>query len=459
MAILEDLKHTKSNVGVATTAGRAAGLMTVGAVVAALVLRQAAARLWVVKAEWAEALGDAAKSARRLVPAWWGFGTLTIALSALAEACRRAPEGTLAGLAGPEGDALQPLLTLTQFSEDTRQLVEIVAIAVAARAALRSFVANVRRRIVGEEEEEAKEAKEGKGEPEGEGQEGGSKSQEGGGEGQEEKREEAAPPRKLTRASADQLRALETATLLLDRSVIAAAVLAALADYGVNVRPLLASLGASSIAIGFAAQGTLKNLIAAVALWSSQLFLPGDRVQLLGGGGSVAFEGTIESVQLWRTVIKTDKGEPLYISNAQVLAFAVKCVVGRTRSVAQRTRSVGGGAGNGRCLCDGDPLRCREQQAARFVAVRRSASRRPFVPIRLAQKPEPGRFVPGRGRSRGGCLVSLTPQEPPLRLPTPTLRFFPTTARCATRRPAPSLCLALLSTSRWRPCRSRSRRL
>ena len=46
------------------------------------------------------------------------------------------------------------------------------------------------------------------------------------------------------------------------------ATLVTLANYGINLRPLLASLGASSLVIGIAAQNLLRNLAAGITLVS-----------------------------------------------------------------------------------------------------------------------------------------------------------------------------------------------
>lgn len=125
------------------------------------------------------------------------------------------------------------------------------------------------------------------------------------------------------------LRLLAPASALADWAILGAATFAGLADFGINVRPILASLGASSVVVGFAAQGPLRNAVAAVVLWSSRLFIPGDHVQLLSGGGGVVVEGTIESVQVWRTIVRTREGVPVFVSNADVLnTYLVKYAAG-----------------------------------------------------------------------------------------------------------------------------------
>ncbi|PSC73469.1 cytokinin riboside 5 -monophosphate phosphoribohydrolase LOG3-like [Micractinium conductrix] len=76
-----------------------------------------------------------------------------------------------------------------------------------------------------------------------------------------------------------------------------------LANYGVNLRPLLASLGASSLVVGIAAQSMLRNLAAGITLYATRPFSLGDRVVLWSVGGMCVVEGYIAAVHPTRTVI------------------------------------------------------------------------------------------------------------------------------------------------------------
>jgi len=68
----------------------------------------------------------------------------------------------------------------------------------------------------------------------------------------------------------------------------------ALKAYGVDVQPLLASFGASSIILGIAAQSILSNVMAAISFYTSPCFVPGDTVQLLTQSGGMVVRGQIQ---------------------------------------------------------------------------------------------------------------------------------------------------------------------
>ncbi|KAL4442981.1 hypothetical protein ABPG77_008472 [Micractinium sp. CCAP 211/92] len=86
------------------------------------------------------------------------------------------------------------------------------------------------------------------------------------------------------------------------------AALVTLANYGVNLRPLLASLGASSIVAGLAAQSLLRNVAAGVTLYATRPFAVGDRVAFYTvGDGSLVCQGTVAALHPTRTVLA---GEP-----------------------------------------------------------------------------------------------------------------------------------------------------
>ncbi|KAL4457708.1 hypothetical protein ABPG75_012573 [Micractinium tetrahymenae] len=86
------------------------------------------------------------------------------------------------------------------------------------------------------------------------------------------------------------------------------AALVTLANYGVNLHPLLASLGASSIVAGLAAQSLLRNVAAGVTLYATRPFAVGDRVAFYTvGEGSLVCQGTVAALHPTRTVLA---GEP-----------------------------------------------------------------------------------------------------------------------------------------------------
>ena len=93
---------------------------------------------------------------------------------------------------------------------------------------------------------------------------------------------------------------------------------AALSAYGVNITPLLASAGASSVVIGIASQDILKNVGSALTIYTSRPFQAGDDVELLTGGGGLVAAGVVVAIEPMRTVLRTAEGEALFLSNGVV---------------------------------------------------------------------------------------------------------------------------------------------
>jgi small-conductance mechanosensitive channel len=109
----------------------------------------------------------------------------------------------------------------------------------------------------------------------------------------------------------------------------------ALRAYGVDVQPLLASLGASSIILGIAAQSVLSNVIAAISFYTSPCFVPGDTIELLTQGGGLVVRGQVQVTTLARTIIKAEKdGALVYISNSDLSKMLVKNDSGKVTTLA-----------------------------------------------------------------------------------------------------------------------------
>jgi small conductance mechanosensitive channel len=102
-------------------------------------------------------------------------------------------------------------------------------------------------------------------------------------------------------------------------SVTAIGVLLALAVTFPSVQPvdLLAGLGFFSVAIGFAFQDILENLLAGILLLFRQPFVGGDEIKV---GDD---EGTVERITIRETVLTTFDGERILIPNADVYKSAV----------------------------------------------------------------------------------------------------------------------------------------
>lgn len=99
------------------------------------------------------------------------------------------------------------------------------------------------------------------------------------------------------------------------------AVTMSLAEFGVNVGPLLASAGVVGIAVAFGAQSLVSDLLAGLFMLVENQYNVGDRVEL-GALGSTLAAGTIEEVGLRVTTLRDDDGRLWYVRNGQILRVA-----------------------------------------------------------------------------------------------------------------------------------------
>ncbi|WP_412067305.1 mechanosensitive ion channel family protein [Rubrivirga sp. IMCC43871] len=98
------------------------------------------------------------------------------------------------------------------------------------------------------------------------------------------------------------------------------AVLAAVAvldKLGIAVAPLIAGLGIAGVALGFAAQDTVQNLIAGVTILLDRPFAVGDNIEL-----DDTF-GTVEEITLRTTRLRTLNNEMAILPNANVISNKV----------------------------------------------------------------------------------------------------------------------------------------
>lgn len=94
--------------------------------------------------------------------------------------------------------------------------------------------------------------------------------------------------------------------------------LTVLSEFGVQTTSLVAVIGAASLAIGLALQGTLSNLAAGVMLLIFRPFRLGHHVQI---GGS---DGTVRDLTLFWTEIVTDANTQILIPNSSVWGQALR---------------------------------------------------------------------------------------------------------------------------------------
>ena len=102
--------------------------------------------------------------------------------------------------------------------------------------------------------------------------------------------------------------------------VVIAGVAISLTIMAPNLSPadLIASLGVSSVAIGFAFQDILQNWLAGILILLRQPFEIGDQIVVN------EYEGTVEKVQVRSTILKTYDGQRIVIPNNTVYNNSVR---------------------------------------------------------------------------------------------------------------------------------------
>lgn len=98
---------------------------------------------------------------------------------------------------------------------------------------------------------------------------------------------------------------------LISWATVVAATLFSLTALGINVKPLLALGSVSTLAIGFAAQSTVSNVVSAFSLYTARPFIAGDRIQLRTMTGATVVAGTVHKILPMHTIIQTDNGPPV----------------------------------------------------------------------------------------------------------------------------------------------------
>jgi small conductance mechanosensitive channel len=94
------------------------------------------------------------------------------------------------------------------------------------------------------------------------------------------------------------------------------AVVVILRELGVDVLPIIVSAGVLGLAIGFGAQSLIRDVITGFFLLFEGLLHVGDVVQI----GSAS--GTVESIGLRVTTVRTDDGALRIVPNGQITEFA-----------------------------------------------------------------------------------------------------------------------------------------
>lgn len=96
------------------------------------------------------------------------------------------------------------------------------------------------------------------------------------------------------------------------------AVLMALPEFGVNIGPILASLGIAGFAVGMAAKDTVADFISGFFILLEGQYKVGDRIKI------GAIEGKVFDFNLRRTVIEDEIGFLHFFPNSQIKIVARK---------------------------------------------------------------------------------------------------------------------------------------
>ena len=107
-------------------------------------------------------------------------------------------------------------------------------------------------------------------------------------------------------------------------------ILVALSNLGVNITALLAGLGVGGVAVALALQNVLGDLFASLSIALDKPFVVGDSL------GVDTFAGTVEHIGIKSTRLRSESGEQIILSNADILKSRV-----RNFGRAQETRAFG----------------------------------------------------------------------------------------------------------------------
>jgi small-conductance mechanosensitive channel len=95
-------------------------------------------------------------------------------------------------------------------------------------------------------------------------------------------------------------------------------ILVALDNFGVNITALLAGLGVGGVAVALALQNILGDLFASLSIALDKPFVVGDSLNI------DAFTGTVERIGIKTTRLRSDSGEQIILSNADILKSRVR---------------------------------------------------------------------------------------------------------------------------------------
>ncbi|WP_419787399.1 mechanosensitive ion channel family protein [Pseudodesulfovibrio sp.] len=100
-------------------------------------------------------------------------------------------------------------------------------------------------------------------------------------------------------------------------ALLAAVIIMALGQAGLNITSFLAVLGAAGLAVGLALKDSLSNFAAGVMLIMLGFFKKGDYVTVAGQSGTVA------SVRIFNTILNTPDNRQIIVPNAAILSSSI----------------------------------------------------------------------------------------------------------------------------------------
>jgi small-conductance mechanosensitive channel len=95
-------------------------------------------------------------------------------------------------------------------------------------------------------------------------------------------------------------------------------ILVALENVGINITALLAGLGVGGVAVALALQNVLGDLFASLSIALDKPFVVGDTLVI------DAFTGKVEHIGIKTTRLRSDTGEQIILSNADILKSRVR---------------------------------------------------------------------------------------------------------------------------------------
>jgi small-conductance mechanosensitive channel len=100
-------------------------------------------------------------------------------------------------------------------------------------------------------------------------------------------------------------------------SILGFGIVTALGTLGVDITGLIAGLGLTGFALGFALKDIISSTVAGVLILLNRPFVAGDRIKVAG------VEGTVASIELRYTAIADPAGQRHLVPNAKVLSEVV----------------------------------------------------------------------------------------------------------------------------------------